>query len=432
MTVTVYSADLVIPITAPSMLGGSVAVEDGRIRHVGDRDWVLRSLTDAGVAFDEVYWPGVLIPGLVNAHTHLQYTRMAELGRGQYDGFEDWANAFNRIYDDPARQDWAEAARDGAEQSIRYGTTCVADVVTDASAATALHDAGMRGVAYWEVMDWSNEQWRSHGIDAVNAALDAMPAQPAVGISPHAPYSLEAAPLLDLPDLARRRGIRLHLHLGESRMEAEWADGRSGMLADLWRSEVASFRAMRAGGIGYSATEFVDQLGVLGPDCHVAHGVYMTAEDRRRLRARSTAVALCLRSNRVIGLDDPPLTAYLTEGNQLAVGTDSLSSSPSLDVLGELPELFRLARSQGYANRDLGRRLLHSATLGGAIALGLSVGPSRIGQLQAGAIADMVFLDVPVSEIVDTIDDVVLHGAGRQVATLINGEVRWADPRFPR
>jgi len=429
--VRVYSADLVIPITAPSVLDGAVAVHGRHILHVGEREWVLQMLREDGAAFSEIHWPGVILPGLVNAHTHLQYTNMAVLGRGQYHGFDDWAQSFNQIYD-AQNLDWAASAQQGAQLSLRYGVTTVADVVTDPSAASALHDAGLHGVAYWEVMDWTAQDWISRGQEEVIAALDGIPTPPAAGLSPHAPYSLDAKPLLDLPDIARRRGLRLHIHLGESQLEAEWAEGREGDLADLWRSEIStSFTALRARGVGHSATRFVDQLGVLGPDCHVAHGVYMTADDRRRLRARSTAVALCPRSNRVIGLAAPPVAAYLAEGNQIAIGTDSLSSSPSLDVLGELPELYDLAHEQGYTHTDLSRRLLHAATLGGAMALGLGTGRGRVGQLQAGAIADMVILDVPVSDVVGTIDDVVRLGAGRQVATLVEGRLRWHDDRFP-
>lgn len=428
--VAVWSADLVTPITAPSVLGGAVAVRDGRILHVGARDWVVSTLRGAGCDFDEVHWPGVLLPGFVNAHTHLQYTAMAQLGRRQYTGFPDWARAFNEIYD-AGPLDWGAAAHEGARLSLASGTTAAADVVTDMAAAGALHDAGLHGVAYWEVMDWTNEDWADHGPATVTRALDSMPTPPAVGLSPHAPYSLDATPLLDIPDLVRSRGLRLHIHLGESQLEGQWAQGRSGSLADLWRTESSgSFRAMREGGGGFSATEFIDQLGVLGPDCHVAHGIYMTAEDRRRLRARSTAVALCPRSNRVIGLDEPPVAAYLTEGNQVAVGTDSLSSSPSLDVLADLAELHDLARAQGYTHRDLDRRLLHAATLGGATALGLAVGRNRVGQLQVGAVADLVLLDVPVSDIVGTISDTVCFGTGRQAATVVSGRARWTSERF--
>ncbi|PIE19349.1 MAG: hypothetical protein CSA64_05230 [Arachnia propionica] len=170
---------------------------------------------------------------------------------------------------------------------------------------------------------------------------------------------------------------------------------------------------------------------MLGPDCHVAHGVYLTAEDRRRLRVRGSAVALCPRSNRVVGLAPPPVADYLREGNLIAVGTDSLSSSPSLDVLADLAELAKLARQQGYHEPDLYGRLLRAATLGGAMALGLGVGRDRVGQLQAGAVADMTFLDIEVSDVAETIEAVVRHGAGTQAATMVSGQLRWHSPAFP-
>ena len=387
--VVVWSAGMVIPITAPSILDGAVAVRDGRIEHVGARDWVIETLTQRGLSFMERHFEGVLLPGLVNAHTHLQYTGMASVGAGQYRGFDSWARAFDEVY-----------------------------------------DAGLHGVAYWEVMSWSNEEWRARGEREVSESLDAMPTPPAVGISPHAPYSLDAEPLLDLPDMARRRGMRIHIHLGESHSEAEWSETRTTALADLWKSEhSSSFTAMRSRGGGFSSTQFVDQLGVLGPDCHVAHGVYMRADDRRRLRARQTAVALCPRSNRVIGLDAPPIAAYLTEGNMIAVGTDSLSSSPSLDLLEDVALLFDLAQAQGYQDQDLARRLLQAATLGGATAMGLATGPDRLGQLQSGAVADMCVVDVPVTSIVETIDTVARHGAGRVVETIVSGRVRYSASR---
>lgn len=427
----VYSAACVIPITAPSMLGGSVAVKDGRIEHVGDRQWLVDMLRERGVPFEETYFDGVLMPGLVNAHTHLQYTGMWQVGAGQYTDFPDWARAFDEVYD-AGPQDWRAHAADGATQLLRAGTTAAADVVTDAEAASALHDAGLHGVAYWEVMGWSNEDWHDRGVRTVLDAVGAIPAPPGVGLSPHAPYSLEAAPLSELPDVARRQGLRLHIHLGESHVEAG-ETGARGELAVEWESHTAqSYTKLRADGAGFSSTQFVDQLGVLGPDCHIAHGVYMTADDRRRLRARHTAVALCPRSNRVIGLDEPPVAAYLQEGNLIAVGTDSLSSSPSLDLLEDVAALHDIATRQGYSHPDLSRRLLHAATLGGATAMGLSTGWERVGQLQSGAVADMVFIDVPVGGVTDAIEHVARFGARRQVATMISGELRWATPSFPR
>ncbi len=424
MGVVVYSAGVVVPVTAPAALDGAVAVAGRRILHLGTRRWVLAALRDTPDV-TEVHWPGVLIPGLVNAHTHLQYTGMAEVGRRQYDGFDDWAAGFDEVYEG-GRHDWARDAAEGAHQSLRAGVTGLADVVTDAAAVGALHDACLRGVAYWEVMGWGNDRWRAEGLARVEAELARIPPTPGIGISPHAPYSLDTEPLLDLPDLARRRGARLHIHLGESRAERGPAVGSGD---ETWRSvDADSFQALRRSGFGASATDFVDQLGVLGPDCHIAHGVYLNAHDRDVLRARNTVVALCPRSNRVIGLDDPPVAAYLEEGNQIAVGTDSLASSPSLDLLADAAALYAIARRQGYGDADLTNRLLRAATLGGAIALGMATGPDRVGQLQVGALADLAFVDVPAGGVREAIEGVVRHGAGRVAATLVGGRLAWASP----
>lgn len=415
-TVTVYSARLVIPVTGPRITNGAVAVKGDRIMHVGDRDWVLASLRESGIDFAEEHWPGVITPGLVNAHTHLQYTGMAEVARRRYSGFDDWSAAFDAVYEGRTH-DWSTAAAAGAQLAFASGTTACADVVTDHEAVSALHDAGMHGIAYWEVMGWSNDEWQRSGRDETAAQLDSMPATPGVGVSPHAPYSLEVQPLLDVPDIVRGRGMRLHIHLAEAHMEHEHHSGH-----DAWPElEAESFRALRSRGVGVSSTQFVDHLGVLGPDCHIAHGVYMTEHDRSLLRARGTSVALCPRSNEVIGLDMPPVAAYLREGNQICVGTDSLSSSPSLDPLADVALLYRVAREQGYGDADLHQRLLGAVTLGGATALGLGVGPQRIGQLAVGALADLAFFDLDAADPDDALAQLVEAGEGTCRRTIVAG-----------
>lgn len=424
--VTVYSAELVVPMTAPPIQRGAVAVRDGRILHVGERRWVIESLDQQDVPYIEQHWSGTLLPGLVNAHSHLQYTGMAEVGAAMYNGFDDWAVAFGVSYEKP--HDWRADALAGAEQSIRNGVTSIADIVTDAEAVDVLGAAGLHGIAYWEVMNWETSAWNDRGRDQVIAELERIPSVPGAGLSPHAPYSLDTVPLLDMPDIVRQRGQRLHIHLGESAFEGERLDSGDGPTHSAWHFlGVQSFRALRSLGFGTSATDFVDRLGVLGPDCHVAHGVYMTASDRALLRARGTAVALCPRSNQVIGLDPPPVAAYLREGSAIAVGTDSLSSSPSLDLMSDVASLYSIARDQGYAKADLHSRLLSAATLGGAHAMGLDLGADRSGQLAVGAVADLAFFETSGSRTDDVLAELVEAGSGRVAATVIDGRLRWTS-----
>lgn len=423
-----FSAPLVFPVTSPRIKDGAVAVRGDRILHVGDRRWVLQVLNERGISFTEERVEGVLTPGLVNAHTHLQYTEMAEVATRNYRGFDDWAKAFDVVYERPGHN-WGRAAATGAELSLAAGVTACADVVTDVEALGALHESGMHGIAYWEVYGASNADWNQAAKERVRQQIRSIPQPPGAGVSPHAPYSLDVWPLLELPDIVREEGLRLHIHLAEAHMEREF-DGIDGAAFDAdgvaaWQQLGAeSFRALRSHGFGVSSTQFVDHLGVLGPDCHVAHGVYVSAQDRALLRARGTSVALCPRSNQVIGLDMPPVAAYLTEGNPIAVGTDSLSSSPSLDLLADVGLLYRVAREQKYHADDLHQRLFSAATLGGAAALGLQVGSARIGQLGVGALADLAAFAVSTHNPDVALHELVEDGAGKCILTVVAGEVR--------
>jgi cytosine/adenosine deaminase-related metal-dependent hydrolase len=442
-SVTVYSAPLIIPVTGPVIVDGAVAVCNGRIIHVGTRRWVRERLKDdiaPGATVRERHWTGLVTPGLINAHTHLQYTNMSEVGRGTYDRFRAWELKFNEVYarlkpDHP----WKTSAYAGARMMVESGTTAAADIVTDSEAVGALASQGMHGIAYWEVMGWHNDDWRDEGIQNVLANLSAMHDRgiPSIGISPHAPYTLGSEPFIDLPDIARQLNMRLHIHLAETPMEAGSDTILSTYSASDWKDgQWTSFKQLKAAKKRASAIQFVDQLGSLGPDVHIAHGVWANMEDRRILRQRGVGVALCPRSNRItVTGRDAPIRAYLEEGNLLAIGTDSLSSSPTLDVLDDAAMIYDIAKAQGYSRDDLTHRIIRMLTLGGAEEMGLHVGPGRIGQLNAGATADLAFFDIPINTetpdmVEHTLEYFIRHGAGTNRATVISGTVVYNNHAF--
>ena len=442
--VTVYSAPMIIPVTAPVITNGAVAVHDGKVIHFGARKWVLASVRSEfpDHMITERHWDGLMTPGLINAHTHLQYTCMEHIGRGTYDRFRAWELAFNQAYaqlsDSPGI--WSRSARQGARRLVQAGTTAAADVVTDIEAVDALTSQGLHGIAYWEIMGWSNEEWDDRGRDSLLKRLKKignMGVQ-ALGISPHAPYTLESKPFLDIPDIARRRGLRMHIHLGETALEQGLRPSELTTYTGVgWQhADWRSYRELKLQGLGASSIQFVDQLGALGPDVHIAHGVYADKEDRRLLRQRGVCVALCPRSNRVTNtMRDADVAGYLNEGNLVSIGTDSLSSSPSLDVLDDCSLLYDLAREQGYRKPDLSHRLIRMVTLGGAEALGLNVGWQRIGQINSGALADLAFFDLPVDiatpdGIETTLERFVRAGAGTNRVTVIAGTIAYDKGGF--
>lgn len=406
--------------TAPWVLTGDRAIRHGAVAVAGSRITAVGSLDELRGAGAVVEWPGTLVPGLVNAHTHLQYTHMAALGRGTYASFEVWSEAFEADYS--RRDGWRESAEAGLQAAIGHGTTALGDVVTHAEALNVLAAGRAHGIAYWEVMAWHDHDWAQHGRQQT---LDVLAqATGAVGLSPHAPYSLDTGVLDDLGRLARELGLRSHVHLAESAAEHEYVFDGVGPLAEQWRDwGYGEFTLLRGGGAAVRAVTYADTVGVLGGHTHIAHGIYVDADDRARLRDTGTVVALCPRSNAVLGLAAAPVADYLREGNPIAVGTDSLSSSPSLDVLADVAELYRIARRQGYTGSDLHARLFTAATAGGAAAMGLQ---DRFGTLAAGKLADITVLGIDEPSAADTLAAVVESGEGSAEATIIDGEIRFA------
>lgn len=453
---TVHRADVVVPWAHRAIADGAVAVADDRIVAVGEFDDVMRQVPDAAV----VRWSGVLVAGFVNAHIHLQYTGFAHLGRQHYPTFLDWSDAFVDEYnrwtqaetdqapaDVEGRSDavgdvvdvaeigghtipigdWAAAARVGAELGLAHGTTAFADVVTDIVARDVLADTGVAGIAYLEVLGLDLPRW-TPAQQVLHQGIVAARQAPAfeIGVSPHTPYSVDEPVLRSAAQMARGLGLRLHVHLAEVDGEQEFYRTGSGPLAQRIAQLVPpTWSLLASGGTGLGAGAFADRCELLGADSHVAHGVHLDAEDRRLLRERRTVVALCPRSNEVVGTGQPPVAALLAEGNLIAVGTDSLSSSPSLDVLADVARLWALAVDQGYARDDLAVRLLDAANRGGAVALGMS---DEIGTLEPGSRADFAVIDVDASP-AHAPEALVREGAGRCTGVVAGGVIRSGAPR---
>lgn len=412
----IFAAEWVLPVVTEQIRDGAVVVEAGRVAWLGP----LAHLPKTWSSFPIEQYPGVLTPGLVNAHTHLQYTHFDEVGRGVYSSFENWSDAFGVVYDEVTDPEtWRQAALDGARQAIASGTTVFAEIVTNDEARGALAACGVTGIEYLEAIGQFGHTWQNGGRDEFLARLEQSSAVPS-GVSPHAPYSLDGSVITDLVGIAAKRQLRVHSHVGESAVEANlYLRGDNSVLSaygDL-RDE---FELVRKGGSGHTTAGYSDAVGLLNPNTHLAHAIYLDREERDLLLARGTQVALCPRSNAVIGLAPPPVAAYLDEGHEIAVGTDSLASSPSMDLMADVALLARIARAQGYTGDDLYRRLIRAATTGGALAMGIAeVG---YGALEVGGPADLAVFDVSVrSNSVE--QDLVEQGEGRCTLTISGGQV---------
>ena len=383
-----HAASWVVPIAGPPIERGGVLVEDGRIVEVG------AAAALASRASGRTEYDGVLMPGLINAHAHLQYgPSFADLaGGGQ--AFPEWLGQMMQRRMTVSDDGWRAEVAGSWERAQASGTVAVADIVTNVAAL----DVVVPGVRYLESValasaDWPGEQARLEPLLAAHSET---------GLSPHTLYTLGTAALEGSIRLARRTGRRLHPHLAETADEDRFVRHGDGPLS-VW--EFAA--ELRDGaGKGRSPAEYLDALGGLGPDVHVAHGTHLNADDRALLRTRGTAVALCARSNAILGAGVPPVAALLREGSPIAVGTDSLASTPDLDLLAEARALAAAAKEQGYDEADLAARILQACTAGGAYALGRP----DLGVLAPGATAALAHVRVESPDAVDIVAEIIRSG----------------------
>jgi 5-methylthioadenosine/S-adenosylhomocysteine deaminase len=386
-----HVAAWVVPIAGQPIRDGGVLVDDGRIVAVGPAG----ELGDAGEVTE---YPGVLTPGLINAHAHLQYgPSFADLaGGGQ--AFPDWLLQMNQRRATMGDDGWRAEVASSWELAYASGTVAVADIVTNVSAL----DVVVPGKRYLESVALPSQAWPAEQ-DRLAPVLNE---HSETGLSPHTLYTIGTAVLRGSIDLARRTERRLHPHLAETADEEQFVRHGDGPLA-VW--EFAA--ELRGVGSGRSPAEYLDSLGGLGDDVHVAHGTHLSENDRALLRRRGTAVALCVRSNAILRAGVPPVAALLREGSPIAVGTDSLASTPDLDLLAEARALAAAAIAQGYTDADLAARILQACTRGGAYA----IGRPDLGVLAPGATAALAHVIVHDLTTADIAGEILRTGRAEPV-----------------
>jgi 5-methylthioadenosine/S-adenosylhomocysteine deaminase len=327
-------------------------------------------------AHDLRYPDAALLPGFVNAHTHLELTGLR--GRVTAPDFFQWIQDIRRAKDETPAAAYVEWAREGVRDTWRYGTTTVADTGTSGAVVRALTELGGAGVVFHEAIhpdpgraDATFETVR----DTVARLRSEAGPRVTVGVSPHAPYTVSRNLYRRVAEYARAEGLPLAGHIAESRAEVEFVSAGQGPFADAWRG-----RGIPLGPQAASPVRLLEDLGVLGPDFLAIHAVQVDERDADALARAGSAVVTCPRSNARHSHGAPPLERYLKRGVRLALGTDSVASVDTLDLLAEARE----ARWLGGLSAEAALRL---ATLGGAAALGRD---REIGSLEPGKWADLV------------------------------------------
>jgi cytosine/adenosine deaminase-related metal-dependent hydrolase len=405
----VLSADWVLPVEGAPIEDGAVAIEDGRIVAVG---------TTEELGEGERFEDAAIVPGFVNAHSHVEYAVYAGFGDGVAD-FAEWIRLHTVRKRRIGWDEYVAIARLGVAESLRSGVTTIGDCSYSGATAAAADELGIRALVYLEVFG-SEPEDALEQFEALRArAGEHESDRVVIGVSPHAPYSISS----EVYRACARLGLPVATHISESASEVRYLHDGGGPWEEIeWLVDPP----------GTTGTRLLAREGVLGPNVLAAHCVVVEPDEIALLAEHDVAVAHCPRSNAYVGCGIAPLRELREAGLRVGIGTDGVSSTPSHDFFDELRAVVALARArERRPDALMAADALELGTLGSARALGLD---SEIGSLVPGKRADLAVISLAGSPYLpweDPAAAVVFGGApDRVLATCVDGEPRYEKGGF--
>jgi cytosine/adenosine deaminase-related metal-dependent hydrolase len=411
----ILRAKIILPVTAPPIEDGAVFIDGNKIRSIAP--WKDSRLQRREKVFDlgEV----VLLPGLVNAHCHLDYTDMAgELSPPKT--FTDWIAAITAAKSAWSYSDYARSWLRGAHQLLKSGTTTVADIEAMPDLLPDVWDA--TPLRIFSFLEMTGIKSRRAPKEVLREAVEKMDSlrhpRHRAALSPHAPYSTLPELLRLAARTAQKRKWRVSIHVSESAQEFEMFTHARGEMHDwLKRND----RDNSDCGLG-SPVAHLARNRLLGENVLAIHVNCLARGDATLLAKNQTHVVHCPRSHNYFAHPKFERERLANAGVNLCLGTDSLATTRMTGK--QKPELNLFAEMRALADCDQkisAQEILQMATVNGARALGLT---KKIGELTAGANADLIA--IPFSGRPGKIYETVLAHCGNVTASMIEG--RWAIP----
>ncbi len=324
----------------------------------------------------------VILPGLINTHTHLELTGFA--GMAEDTDFWAWIKHIIALKATRDEEAFFHAATAGIRACWAAGVTTICDMGNTGSVIAALDALGACGIAHHEAFDMHTEEtavvMKRFSRDLDRLARHAT-GRVQIGVSPHAPYTVSGPLYRAVSDLGRAHGVAIGVHVAEPADESALLRDFTGVFADALRARGVE----RVSDVPISPIAWLDAHGVLTSRTLCAHAIHTDLADTAIMVRRGVAVAHCPRSNRRHHHIDAPVARYVDAGLRIGLGTDSEVSVAPLDLIAEAREAQKLT---GWSAAETVRAL----TLGGAEALGLE---GSSGSLTVGKWADVAVVRVP-------------------------------------
>ena len=350
----IYRADWILPVAAEPIENGEVVVENGLILEV-------RPASNAPA--DQDFGSAILMPGLVNVHTHLDYTVM----RGLLEDIEffPWIRELTARKSLLTADDWQASAVWGAAEGVAGGVTTIGDCTDSGAAFVGAKTLGMRGIIYQEVFGIDTLRTVPDIVAELQAKVERMESERSgthlrVGISPHAPYTVSAELFQALSAYARSADLPVCIHAAESRAEAELLHSNQGAIAAMFARRGIGWQAT-----GGSTVAYLDRFGILTPKTLLVHGVQVSASDRHLIAERGIGWAFCPKSNAKLGNGVAPLgilgrSLPLPDAPpaipRIGLGSDSVASNNTMGLI----------RGDAFRRPDAARRTASHQRFDGA------------------------------------------------------------------
>lgn len=431
----IYSARWVLPIAFPAIDFGAVAVEGEEILAVGESGNVTSRFPHATVTD---FGMSAILPGLVNAHSHLELTVMRGFLENEEHDFKAWLGKLTLARMAMTGDDLFVSAACGSIEAARAGITCVGDSSSVATRTMkAVSELGLRGIVYQETFG-PDPNIAEQSLAGLRRELDAMRvienAKIRAGVSPHAPYTV-SAPLLNLiAQLANQEKLPLMMHAAESEAEQSLMLEGRGAFAEGLRKRNIEWKAP-----GISTIQYLSRQGILGTNPLLAHCITVDDRDIDTLQAADASIAHCPKSNAKLRHGRAPLAKFIEANLKVGLGSDSVASNNNCDILEEARFATLMSRARGTdfslcedpeppQTKVCATDALFAATLGGARALGLD---HEIGSLQEGKQADLIVVGLDGAHhqpITNPVETLIFSSSGRDVRmTMVAGKQIFRD-----
>jgi aminodeoxyfutalosine deaminase len=411
---TIYSARWVVPVSTAAIENGAVAVEGNRIAGVGRHDEIVERFPEFAV---QLLGEAVILPGLINTHTHLELTALRGYLENEESDFFAWLRKLTVArLELMTPDDIHVSATWGACEAVRAGITCVDDASDSAMMSMiALRDVGLRGVVYQESFG-PDPRLARENFEKLKGKVEELRAIEnelvRAGVSPHAPYTVCGPQLELIADLAKSEGLPLMMHAAESEAEDLFLREGCGVFAEGLAGRSIEWKAP-----GISTIQYLKQLGVLETRPLLAHCIRVDEKDIETLRDAGSKVAHCPKSNAKLGHGRAPFAKFIQSRVAVGLGSDSVASNNTCDILEEARFATLLSRAAG--------EFVSATNAFGAATFG--------GQLSEDAPADLTAMSLSNSHQTPSYDPMatlIFASSGRDVvATVIAGREVYRNGR---